>query len=137
MLRFFFLLVMIIVMIVSVRVVVFIVCLLIRIFKFIIYLNFDEIDKIIVFVVVVFKDKFIINGFVKIYFGVKGSFGNIVYCFFCFECGFFIVYDFDVVFEIIVLKVGIFDIEIKKNFKFVCCCFFGLIFDCVLFFLLI
>lgn len=66
----------------------------------------------------VFKDKFEVKGFVKKWKGIV-DFGNVVWCWFCEECGFFIVYDFDVVFEIIVFKGGSLDIEFKKDLKFV------------------
>jgi hypothetical protein len=63
------------------------------------------------------KDKLTINGPVKTYSGTKGSSGNIVHRLFCSECGSPIAHDPDAAPEIIALKAGTLDTEIKKNLK--------------------
>jgi hypothetical protein len=68
-------------------------------------------------VAVVPKDKLTINGPVKKYSGSKGSSGNIVHRLFCSECGSPIAHDPDAAPEIIALKAGTLDTEIKKNLK--------------------
>ena len=69
---------------------------------------------------VVKKDKLTISGPVKTYSGSKGSSGNIVHRLFCPECGSPIAHDPDAAPEIIALKAGTLDTEIKKNLKPVC-----------------
>ncbi|KAL4725397.1 hypothetical protein ACLX1H_007544 [Fusarium chlamydosporum] len=68
-------------------------------------------------VAVVKKDKLTINGPVKTYSGTKGSSGNTVHRLFCSECGSPIAHDPDAAPEIIALKAGTLDTEIKKNLK--------------------
>ncbi|KAM5364033.1 hypothetical protein ACJZ2D_011712 [Fusarium nematophilum] len=68
-------------------------------------------------VAVVKKDKLTINGPVKTYSGSKGSSGKIVHRLFCSECGSPIAHDPDAAPEIIALKAGTFETEIKKNLK--------------------
>ncbi|KAF5025251.1 hypothetical protein F66182_2717 [Fusarium sp. NRRL 66182] len=68
-------------------------------------------------VAVVKKDKLTINGPVKTYSGSKGSSGNIVHRLFCSECGSPIAHDPDAAPEIIALKAGTLETEIKKNLK--------------------
>lgn len=68
-------------------------------------------------VAVVPKDKLTINGPVKKYSGSKGSSGNIVHRLFCSECGSPIAHDPDAAPEIIALKAGTLDTELKKNLK--------------------
>jgi hypothetical protein len=68
-------------------------------------------------VAVVKKDKLTIKGPVKKYSGTKGSSGNIVHRLFCSECGSPIAHDPDAAPEIIALKAGTLDTEIKKNLK--------------------
>lgn len=70
-------------------------------------------------VAVVPKDKLTINGPVKKWEG-KGSSGNSVWRLFCPECGSPIAHDPDAAPEIIALKAGTLDSEIKKNLKPVC-----------------
>ncbi|KAG5748960.1 hypothetical protein H9Q69_009279 [Fusarium xylarioides] len=68
-------------------------------------------------VAVVKKDKLTISGPVKTYSGSKGSLGNIVHRLFCPECGSPIAHDPDAAPEIIALKAGTLDTDIKKNLK--------------------
>ncbi|KAF5567716.1 DUF636 domain-containing protein [Fusarium phyllophilum] len=63
------------------------------------------------------KDKLTISGPVKTYSGSKGSSGNIVHRLFCPECGSPIAHDPDAAPEIIALKAGTLDTEIKKDLK--------------------
>lgn len=70
-------------------------------------------------VVVVPKDKLTINGPTKSWAG-KGSSGHAVHRIFCSECGSPIAHDPDAVPEIIALKGGTLDSEIKKTLKPVC-----------------
>ncbi|KAL8327977.1 hypothetical protein RB597_004014 [Gaeumannomyces tritici] len=67
-------------------------------------------------VVVVPKDKLTINGPTKSWAG-KGSSGKAVHRIFCSECGSPIAHDPDAVPEIIALKGGTLDAEIKKTLK--------------------
>lgn len=71
---------------------------------------------IIALVAVVPKDKLTIKGPVKKYEG-KGSSGNSVWRLFCSECGSPIAHDPDAAPEIIAIKAGTLDSEIKKNLK--------------------
>ncbi|KAJ5625342.1 hypothetical protein N7510_001651 [Penicillium lagena] len=70
-------------------------------------------------VAVVPKAKLTINGPVKTWSG-KGSSGKAVHRLFCSECGSPIAHDPDAAPEIIALKAGTLDTEIKKNLKPVC-----------------
>ena len=65
---------------------------------------------------VVPKDKLTIKGPVKKWTG-KGSSGKDVHRLFCSECGSPIAHDPDAAPEIIALKAGTFDTELKKNLK--------------------
>ncbi len=65
---------------------------------------------------VVPKDKLTINGPIKKWKGL-GSSGNAVWRLFCSECGSPIAHDPDAAPEIIALKGGCFDTEIKKTLK--------------------
>ncbi|GJN70769.1 hypothetical protein PLIIFM63780_002638 [Purpureocillium lilacinum] len=67
-------------------------------------------------VAVVPKAKLTINGPTKKY-SSKGSSGHDVHRIFCSECGSPIAHDPDAAPEIIALKAGTFDTEIKKNLK--------------------
>ncbi|GKT60439.1 LOW QUALITY PROTEIN: glutathione-dependent formaldehyde-activating enzyme [Colletotrichum tofieldiae] len=67
-------------------------------------------------VAVVPKDKLTINGPTKSWAG-KGSSGKDVHRIFCSECGSPIAHDPDAAPEIIALKAGTLDTEIKKNLK--------------------
>ncbi|PHH88136.1 hypothetical protein CDD83_7940 [Cordyceps sp. RAO-2017] len=67
-------------------------------------------------VTIVPKSKLTINGPVKKWAG-KGSSGKTVYRIFCSECGSPIAHDPDAAPEIIVLKAGTLDTEIKKTLK--------------------
>lgn len=67
-------------------------------------------------VIVVPKDKLTINGPTKTWSG-KGSSGHAVHRIFCSECGSPIAHDPDAAPEIIALKAGTLDTEIKKNLK--------------------
>lgn len=67
-------------------------------------------------VAVVPKDKLTINGPIKKWSG-KGSSGKAVHRLFCSECGSPIAHDPDAAPEIIALKAGTFDSELKKNLK--------------------
>lgn len=62
------------------------------------------------------KDKLTINGPTKSWAG-KGSSGKDVHRIFCSECGSPIAHDPDAAPEIIALKAGTLDTEIKKNLK--------------------
>lgn len=73
-------------------------------------------DCIIALVSVVPKDKLTINGPTKSWAG-KGSSGHAVHRIFCSECGSPIAHDPDAAPEIIALKAGTLDTEIKKNLK--------------------
>ncbi|KAL6415203.1 hypothetical protein AUP68_01749 [Ilyonectria robusta] len=68
-------------------------------------------------VAVVLKDKLTINGPVKTYSGSKGSSGKVVHRLFCSECGSPIAHDPDAAPEIIALKAGTLETELKKNLK--------------------
>ena len=70
-------------------------------------------------VAVVPKAKLTIKGPVKTWSG-KGSSGNAVHRLFCSECGSPIAHDPDAAPEIIALKAGTLDTEIKKTLKPVC-----------------
>jgi hypothetical protein len=70
-------------------------------------------------VAVVPKDKLTINGPTKSWAG-KGSSGKAVHRIFCSECGSPIAHDPDAAPEIIALKAGTLDTEIKKTLKPVC-----------------
>ncbi|PWY72137.1 hypothetical protein BO94DRAFT_539272 [Aspergillus sclerotioniger CBS 115572] len=70
-------------------------------------------------VAVVPKATLTINGPVKTWSG-KGSSGNAVHRLFCSECGSPIAHDPDAAPEIIALKAGTLDTEIKKTLKPVC-----------------
>ena len=70
-------------------------------------------------VAVVPKDKLTINGPVKKWTGT-GSSGKSVHRLFCSDCGSPIAHDPDAAPEIIALKAGTLDTEIKKNLKPVC-----------------
>ena len=65
------------------------------------------------------KDKLTIEGPIKQY-SSKGSSGFDVHRIFCSECGSPIAHDPDAAPEIIALKAGTLDPEIKKNLKPVC-----------------
>ncbi|BAE60514.1 unnamed protein product [Aspergillus oryzae RIB40] len=67
-------------------------------------------------VAVVPKDKLTINGPTKSYAG-QGSSGKAVHRIFCSECGSPIAHDPEAAPEIIALKAGTLDVEIKKNLK--------------------
>lgn len=67
-------------------------------------------------VAVVPKDKLTLNGPTKSWAG-KGSSGKDVHRIFCSECGSPIAHDPDAAPEIIALKAGTLDTEIKKNLK--------------------
>lgn len=67
-------------------------------------------------VAVVPKDKLTINGPIKKWEG-KGSSGKSVWRLFCSDCGSPIAHDPDAAPEIIALKAGTLDSEIKKNLK--------------------
>ncbi|KAE8399567.1 citrate synthase-like protein [Aspergillus pseudonomiae] len=67
-------------------------------------------------VAVVLKDKLKINGPIKSYAGT-GSSGHPVHRLFCSECGSPIAHDPEAAPEIIALKAGTLDVEIKKNLK--------------------
>lgn len=73
----------------------------------------------IALVAVVPKDKLTINGPTKSWAG-KGSSGLAVHRIFCSECGSPIAHDPDAAPEIIALKAGTLDTEIKKTLKPVC-----------------
>jgi hypothetical protein len=73
----------------------------------------------IALVTVVPKDKLTIKGPTKSWAG-KGSSGHAVHRIFCSECGSPIAHDPDAAPEIIALKAGTLDTEIKKNLKPVC-----------------
>jgi hypothetical protein len=74
------------------------------------------IDSIIALVAVVPKDKLTINGPTKSWAG-KGSSGLAVHRIFCSECGSPIAHDPDAAPEIIAIKAGTLDTEIKKTLK--------------------
>jgi hypothetical protein len=76
-------------------------------------------DAILALVTVVPKDKLTINGPIKKWSG-KGSSGNAVHRLFCSECGSPIAHDPDAAPEIIAIKAGTLDTEIKKTLKPVC-----------------
>lgn len=76
-------------------------------------------EGIIALVAVVPKDKLTINGPTKSWAG-KGSSGHAVHRIFCSECGSPIAHDPDAAPEIIALKAGTLDTEIKKTLKPVC-----------------
>ncbi|KAG5974248.1 hypothetical protein E4U58_003394 [Claviceps cyperi] len=67
-------------------------------------------------VAIVPKEKLTINGPIKKWSG-KGSSGKAVHRLFCSECGSPIAHDPDVAPEIISLKAGTLDMELKKNLK--------------------
>ncbi|BCS11042.1 hypothetical protein ASPFODRAFT_51271 [Aspergillus luchuensis CBS 106.47] len=67
-------------------------------------------------VAVVPKDKLTVNGPIKKWSGT-GSSGHAVHRLFCSDCGSPIAHDPDAAPEIIALKAGTFDTEIKKNLK--------------------
>jgi hypothetical protein len=67
-------------------------------------------------VTVVPKDKLIVKGPLKKWEG-KGSSGNSVWRWFCGDCGSPIAHDPDAAPEIIAIKAGTLDTEIKKNLK--------------------
>ncbi|KAK6217508.1 glutathione-dependent formaldehyde-activating enzyme [Colletotrichum tabaci] len=75
---------------------------------------FDHVG--VALVAVVPKDKLTINGPTKSWAG-KGSSGKDVHRIFCSECGSPIAHDPDAAPEIIALKAGTLDTEIKKNLK--------------------
>lgn len=70
-------------------------------------------------VAVVPKDKLTVKGPIKKWSGT-GSSGHAVHRLFCSDCGSPIAHDPDAAPEIIALKAGTFDTEIKKNLKPVC-----------------
>jgi hypothetical protein len=74
------------------------------------------VDSLIALVTVVPKDKLTIKGPTKSWAG-KGSSGHAVHRIFCSECGSPIAHDPDAAPEIIALKAGTLDTEIKKNLK--------------------
>lgn len=76
-------------------------------------------NHVVALVAVVPKDKLTIKGPIKKWTG-KGSSGNDVHRLFCSECGSPIAHDPDAAPEIIALKAGTFDSELKKNLKPVC-----------------
>ena len=73
-------------------------------------------DFILALVTVVPKDKLTINGPTKSWAG-KGSSGHAVHRIFCSECGSPIAHDPDAAPEIIAIKAGTLDTEIKKTLK--------------------
>lgn len=75
-----------------------------------------NIDFVIALVAVVPKDKLTINGPTKSWAG-KGSSGFAVHRVFCSECGSPIAHDPDAAPEIIAIKAGTLDVEIKKTLK--------------------
>ena len=77
-----------------------------------------ETDRIVslALVVVVPKDKLTINGPTKVY-SSPGSSGKLVHRTFCTECGSPIAHDPDAMPDIIALKGGTLDTEIRKNLK--------------------
>lgn len=82
---------------------------------------FDQTDtNLSALVAVVKKDKLTINGPVKTYSGTKGSSGKVVHRLFCSECGSPIAHDPDAAPEIIALKAGTLESELKQKLKPVC-----------------
>ena len=78
--------------------------------------RYPIIDFVIALVAVVPKEKLNIAGPVKSWAG-KGSSGHAVHRIFCSECGSPIAHDPDAAPEIIALKAGTLDTEIKKTLK--------------------
>jgi hypothetical protein len=68
-------------------------------------------------VCVVPKDKLTVNGPIKKYGGTKGSSGKTVWRWFCEECGSPIAHSPDAAPEIVALKGGSLDSDIKKTLK--------------------
>ncbi|GAB1201660.1 hypothetical protein APSETT445_000243 [Aspergillus pseudonomiae] len=79
-------------------------------------LPWANISRFTALVAVVLKDKLKINGPIKSYAGT-GSSGHPVHRLFCSECGSPIAHDPEAAPEIIALKAGTLDVEIKKNLK--------------------